>query len=199
MRTSFFNPTLLRIIAWNALAAAAFWFPIASSAQPGDVTQPSDPILLLNGVNDGDAYRLTFPTLKNAADANALRIGEVEVLGAMEPPRVLRCFALCESNKIHVLYDRPVQLNGIYTLEFGTVNGVSYGSSESEVLVDIEPLPLDSTGTLTIQGVHNLAGGVIEPNPTSCTFYFGFGRFCADWRTPAGHGFERNDPALCMA
>jgi hypothetical protein len=108
-----------------------------------------------------------------------LNRGQVPTLG----PKVVRCFSSCESNIIHVVYDKPVQLDGSYSSDVTFVIGVSYGASQSEVLVEIEPLPVDSSTVLTIQDVHDQESpaNVIEPNPTLCTVHYGFGRFCTDF------------------
>src|SRR5262245_14434830 len=54
MKTILCKPILSLTVAWNALALAMLWLPNQSSAQ-SDVTSPGDPIVLVNGTNDGDA------------------------------------------------------------------------------------------------------------------------------------------------
>jgi hypothetical protein len=121
---------------------------------------------------------------------SVLKTVYVAVLLALTPslvwgagPRVLRCFASCESNIIHVLYDKPVQLDGGYSVDATFVFGVSYGANQSEVLVEIDPLAVNTSATLTIDNVHDQESppNLIVPNPTTCTFNYGFARFCTDF------------------
>jgi hypothetical protein len=83
----------------------------------------------------------------------------------------------CVSNRVVVLYSRPVQLDGVYLPDTGTVNGVSYGASQSEVLLNVTGVTLGST--LTIRDVHDQqpSANLIAPNPTVCRVGNGFGGF----------------------
>jgi hypothetical protein len=96
---------------------------------------------------------------------------------------VLRCFARCDNHTIHVIYNTPVNLDGNYNVDANNivVNGLSYGANQAEVILDVEPLGLEALHSVEISDVTALGGSQLEPNPSTCTFYYGFNRFCADF------------------
>jgi hypothetical protein len=104
-------------------------------------------------------------------------------------PRVVDCFARCEATLIHVLFNKPVRLDGTYTLNSGFVNSQTYGATHAEVILSVDPLVAESAATVTIADVHSEDGFVIMPNPSTCTLNYGVGRFCVDFndgQLPAG-------------
>lgn len=64
------------------------------------------------------AYRLTFPTLKDAAAANRMQIGEVEFLGTplLNHPRISRCSSRGNCHAVYVQFNKPVLLDGVYSM-----------------------------------------------------------------------------------
>ena len=64
-----------------------------------------------------------------------------------------------------------------------TVTGIGYGAASNVVVLTVSPGLVADTQVyfVTIQDVHDLAGEVINPNPTTCRFQYGFNRFCADF------------------
>jgi len=113
---------------------------------------------------------------------------KVATLTVLPSPKVVSCAARCERDgkwRVHVLYSKPVKLDGTYTIDPGALPAVSkaYGGGPSEVVLDLPPIALDMTYMLTIQDVHDqsVPPNVLVPNPTVCSFHNGFGAFCADF------------------
>ncbi len=75
---------------FTVIASGALALPTARNAGGGSVTIPdlAANFQELNFANSTGytTYRLTFPTLKDAAAANSMQIGEVEFLGVAAPP-----------------------------------------------------------------------------------------------------------------
>jgi hypothetical protein len=88
---------------WDVIASGNLALPSARNAGGGDVVIPPtgnssaafQQILFLNP-SSYTHYQLIFPTLKNAAAANSMQIGEVEILVVPEPAiSSLMALALC--------------------------------------------------------------------------------------------------------
>jgi len=96
-------------------------------------------------------------------------------------PRIVKISMGCEPNIVHIQYTKPVLLNGTYSTDIAFVNGVSYGASQSEVVLDIDPLSPGNVATVSIQDEHDLGGNVQYPNPASGVVAYGFGSLCTDF------------------
>jgi hypothetical protein len=148
---------------------------------------------LTNGVPVPGATTSSYTTPPGTAALNGLQVSArasnefgttlsaVATLHVIQAPRIVSCLMGCEPNLIHVIYTKPVRLDGSYSVDISIVNGVSYGSSQAEVLVAIDPLAIGATATLTIQDVHDQGGNVQFPNPATCLLNYGFGPLCLDF------------------
>jgi hypothetical protein len=97
-------------------------------------------------------------------------------------PIVTACFARCGPNEVTVVYNKPVQLDGTYTLSGGLlVRGARHGADQNIVVLDTDSLTLDAGYTIEITDVHDQEGNPLWYNPTMCNFYYGFHRYCADF------------------
>ncbi len=80
------------------------------------------------------------------------------------------------SNRIYVVYTKTMGASAIdparYSVSGGvTVNSASFmGADNSTVRLDVSPLTVNSSYTVTITGVSDSAGNLIEPNPSNATF-----------------------------
>ncbi len=156
---------------------------------------------LTNGVPVPGAITSRYTTAPGSAALEGLQVSVVALnefgattsstatLHVVLAPRLVSCSMGCEPNRIHVLYTKPVQLDGTYTVDVSTVKGVSYGASQAEVLLEIDPLAEGATANITIQDVHDQGGHVQFPNPITCLVAYGFATFSADFNDnalPAG-------------
>jgi hypothetical protein len=92
-------------------------------------------------------------------------------------------------DQIHVVFNKPVRLDGTYdlfdaTLAYTvTISSIVYGSNHSEVVLTTGTLPADHAFVLTITGVRDEENpaNLMEPDPTFCRFGQYPGRFCTDF------------------
>jgi hypothetical protein len=95
-------------------------------------------------------------------------------LSVLGNPYVVRCEAL-DVNKVHVFYNKPVNLDGTYQInaEAIGITGTAYGESESiVVLTTAVEIPAMVEHTLVVQDVTaKSSGDLLEPNPTTITFW----------------------------
>jgi hypothetical protein len=85
------------------------------------------------------------------------------------PPRLMLSLASCAGDLIHLVYSKPVQLDGGYALDQGgVITAVEYGSSQSDVLLRTHALTPGLNYTLTAEGVHDQEAlpNALAPNPT---------------------------------
>jgi hypothetical protein len=134
---------------------------------------------------DGDVFTFVVANEFSTNECSAQLI-------VRDEPLVVRCETRNDPLHVYVTYNKPVQLDGTYTIidNFDTfpidVLGVAHGSSQSEVVLTTSGLPPEHSFTLTITGVHDqeampVGGNLIVPDPTVCTFGQGPGRFCVDF------------------
>jgi hypothetical protein len=153
--------------------------PIAGATGTSYTTPPA------TAANNGDVYTFCVSNEFSTDACSATLIVRNE-------PLVVRCETRNDPLHVYVTYNKPVQLDGTYTIidNFDTfpidVLGVAYGSSQSEVVLTTSGLPPEHSFTLTITGVHDqeampVGGNLIVPDPTVCTFGQGPGRFCVDF------------------
>jgi hypothetical protein len=149
---------------------------IAGANSATYTTPPTTPLASFNGTQ----YSVMV------SNDCGMATSKVATLTVVPSPKVVSCAARCGRDtiwRVFVLYSKPVKLDGTYTIDPGALAPVSkaYGASSSEVVLELPPLALDMTYTLTIQDVHDPAGDVLVPNPTICSFHNGFGAFCTDF------------------
>jgi len=112
-------------------------------------------------------------------------------------------------NAVYVTYNKPVNLDGTYTLDGGiTITSTSYGASHSEVVLEVSPLNANTTYHVTVTGVTGEDGSSLVPPTTILTFFHGFGGpYCTDFAsgvpvnstlygTPAGTAYISGDGIL---
>jgi hypothetical protein len=102
---------------------------------------------------------------------------------------VQKVTTLGQLDKVVVTFNKPVNLNGTYTLDNGaTVNSKAYGSSQNVVVLSTTTLTIDGTYNLAISAVTGQDTSILVPDPTVITFHEGFGSFCTDFAAgvPAG-------------
>jgi hypothetical protein len=132
--------------------------------------------------NDGDAYTFVVSNEFSTNECSA-------TLQVRRNPRVVSWETRGHPVNVYVTYNKPVQLDGTYSLVDNTANVTvnvpsrASGSSQSEVVLTTSGLPPDHAFTLTVTGVHDVesppaGGNLIEPNPTVCTFGQAPGRAC---------------------
>ena len=174
------------------------WTPVQNGLnRTADATRP-DEVGIDESANESidqyySIYAKNFPAgtfqLKQADNAGRNMYGVV--VTPYSPLRVVSCVAKCENNIIHVRYNRAVQLgtSDNYAYAAGFVGGVAYGADQSEVLVQTDPLEVNSAIELTILGVRDLGGIPLDPDPTICPLTYGFGSVTANFNdglVPAG-------------
>lgn len=104
-------------------------------------------------------------------------------------PVVVSCGTRGDPGRVYVLYNKPVQLDGIYSLVDNTTGSavniatLAEGAIPSEVILTTGALAADHAFTLTITGVHDDEdpANLLEPNPTVCRFTQELGRFSTDF------------------
>ncbi len=116
-------------------------------------------------------------------------------------PSVIRCLADCDAGTVTVTFNKPVQLDGNYSLDNGAfVWGQGYGASTSKLVLTNSTFLPGRTYTLSVTGVHDLESpaNVLVPNPTvwsvacvspcgSLTSRVGLGgSVIIEWNSPAG-------------
>lgn len=129
------------------------------------------------------AYRLTFPTLKDAAAANSMQIGEVELLGFPVPasveigPPVIPSNIILELDRLYYRIGDPV----FVTLKFPSDGFVAPGTNELYVFITsmetkdveairvaydaLEPLVWKSAPLATTSDVGAVMDGVLNVRP----------------------------------
>lgn len=118
------------------------------------------------------------------SNAFSVATSSVANLSIVLNPRVLAVRAL-SSNEVAVTFSRAVDLNsGIYNFSNGSSDASrSYGSNHSVVLVTAgDTFTLDTAYSVEVVDVVSEVGAYpMLINPTNVSFFFGYGRFCADF------------------
>jgi hypothetical protein len=86
-----------------------------------------------------------------------------------------------QTNKVTVIFTRPVQNIGTYTIPGLTVFSQAYGATQNQVVLTTSPMPPDTTYTLTIAGEKSTdvpAQALAPTDPLSISFRQGGGAFC---------------------
>jgi concanavalin A-like lectin/glucanase superfamily protein len=173
---------------WTIISSGPLALP--SGRNPGGATSlgPNFQTVAFPNSTPYAAYRLTFPTLKNAAAANSMQIGEVEFLGTpfiSLNPRAINCTSRGSCHAVYVQYNKPMNLDGVYTMICSnTVDGlvaplvltdIRYGRSSNEVCLAVtrDLLPDTNVYWVTVFQAHSADGLVIEPDPQMSCFMHG--------------------------
>jgi hypothetical protein len=118
------------------------------------------------------------------SNAFSVATSSVATLSVVLNPRVLAVRAF-SSNEVAVTFSRAVDVNsGTYNFSNGSADALrSYGSNHSVVVVTAGDLfTLDTAYSVEVLDVVSEVGAYpLLINPTNVSFFFGFGRFCADF------------------
>jgi len=95
------------------------------------------------------------------------------VLNVLGNPILVRADTLNETNHVYVFYNKPVNLDGVYTIDAGAIGvaGAAAGADPTiVVLTTTVPIPANVTHTLEVLDVTAVSGDMLLPNPTTVTF-----------------------------
>jgi hypothetical protein len=172
--------------------------PATFSVRP-DGTFPYTYAWYTNGVLVAGATNSTF-TIPSAvagldgaqitavvANSQGAATSSVATLTVDQRVRLLSARAV-SSNVVAVTFSRAVDLNsGSYNFPGGNVdeNIRSYGSSQSEVLIELgTPLTLDTPYIVEVQDVVSAVGDFPQlVSPAYASFFYGYGRLCTDFNS----------------
>ena len=113
-------------------------------------------------------------TAVHKLNGNGLGIAALQLARTPTGPALARCYTLCESNKIHVLFDQPVKNVGTYSVPGLFFSSQNYGASQSEVILTTDTDMVEGAAySLTVSGEQGETGNPLDPDPTTCQFSYG--------------------------